>query len=30
LVTELLQQHRLADPVGGLWEAADLQWWFTR
>lgn len=30
LVTELLQRHRLADPVGGLWEAADLQWWFTR
>jgi predicted N-acetyltransferase YhbS len=30
LVTELLQRQRLADPVGGLWEAADLQWWFTR
>ena len=30
LVTELLQRRRLADPVGGLWEAADLQWWFTR
>ena len=30
LVTELLQRQRLTDPVGGLWEAADLQWWFTR
>jgi len=30
LVTELLQRSRLADPVGGLWEAADLQWWYTR
>ncbi|HLB19664.1 MAG TPA: GNAT family N-acetyltransferase [Gaiellaceae bacterium] len=25
--TELLQRARLADPEGGLWEAADLQWW---
>lgn len=30
LVTDLLQRQRLADPVGGEWEAADLQWWFTR
>lgn len=30
LVTDLLQRERLADPVGGLWEAADLQWWYTR
>jgi predicted N-acetyltransferase YhbS len=30
LVTELLQRQRLADPLSGLWEAADLQWWFTR
>lgn len=30
LVTELLQRQRLADPVAGLWEAADLQWWYTR
>ncbi|HSV37628.1 MAG TPA: GNAT family N-acetyltransferase [Nocardioidaceae bacterium] len=30
LVTELLQRQRLADPVGGMWEAADLQWWYTR
>jgi GNAT superfamily N-acetyltransferase len=28
LVTELLQRARLADPEGGLWEAADLQWWW--
>jgi len=26
--TELLQRARLADPEGGLWEAADLQWWW--
>ncbi|HZZ97269.1 MAG TPA: GNAT family N-acetyltransferase [Jatrophihabitantaceae bacterium] len=30
LVTELLQRQRVADPVAGLWEAADLQWWYTR
>lgn len=30
LVTDLLQRQRLADPVVGLWEAADLQWWYTR
>jgi GNAT superfamily N-acetyltransferase len=30
LVTELLQRQRLADDLAGLWEAADLQWWFTR
>jgi predicted N-acetyltransferase YhbS len=28
LVTELLQRARLADPDAGLWEAADLQWWW--
>jgi predicted N-acetyltransferase YhbS len=28
LVTELLQRARLADPEAGLWEAADLQWWW--
>lgn len=28
LVTRLLQDARLADPEGGLWEAADLQWWW--
>lgn len=30
LVTNLLQRQRLADPVVGAWEAADLQWWYTR
>ena len=28
LVTELLQRARLADADAGLWEAADLQWWW--
>jgi ribosomal protein S18 acetylase RimI-like enzyme len=28
LATELLQRARLTDPVAGLWEAADLQWWW--
>jgi ribosomal protein S18 acetylase RimI-like enzyme len=28
LATELLQRARLGDPVAGLWEAADLQWWW--
>jgi predicted N-acetyltransferase YhbS len=27
LATTLLQQMRLADATGGIWEAADLQWW---
>ena len=30
LVTDLLQRRRLADPHAGLFEAADLQWWYTR
>jgi ribosomal protein S18 acetylase RimI-like enzyme len=30
LATELLQRQRVSDAVGGLWEAADVQWWFTR
>jgi ribosomal protein S18 acetylase RimI-like enzyme len=30
LVTTLLQRRRLADPDGGIWEAADLQWWWPR
>jgi RimJ/RimL family protein N-acetyltransferase len=30
LVTALLQRARRADPTGGLWEAADLQWWWRR
>jgi ribosomal protein S18 acetylase RimI-like enzyme len=28
LVSRLLQDARLAEPGGGLWEAADLQWWW--
>src|SRR5215213_151407 len=28
LVTRLLQDARLAEPRGGIWEAADLQWWW--
>jgi GNAT superfamily N-acetyltransferase len=28
LVSRLLQDARLAEPEGGLWEAADLQWWW--
>jgi ribosomal protein S18 acetylase RimI-like enzyme len=28
LATELLQRARLTDPERGLWEAADLQWWW--
>ena len=27
LVTTLLQRIRLARPAGGIWEAADFQWW---
>jgi GNAT superfamily N-acetyltransferase len=30
LITTLLQRARLADPTAGLWEAADLQWWWRR
>jgi hypothetical protein len=26
VVTDLLQRIRLADPEGGVWEAADMQW----
>ncbi len=29
-VTTLLQRARLQDPTAGLWEAADLQWWWRR
>ncbi|MBV9096539.1 MAG: GNAT family N-acetyltransferase [Frankiaceae bacterium] len=29
-VTSLLQSWRTAHPTGGLWEAADLQWWWPR
>jgi predicted N-acetyltransferase YhbS len=28
LTTTLLQRSRLADAEGGLWEAADFQWWW--
>jgi predicted N-acetyltransferase YhbS len=28
LATQLLQRARLADPDAGLWEAADVQWWW--
>jgi GNAT superfamily N-acetyltransferase len=27
-VSRLLQRVRSVDPYGGLWEAADLQWWW--
>ncbi len=28
LATSLLQRARLADPLAGMWEAADVQWWW--
>jgi GNAT superfamily N-acetyltransferase len=28
LATRLLQRARLADPEAGIWEAADIQWWW--
>ena len=28
LATALLQRARLTDPEAGVWEAADLQWWW--
>ena len=28
IASRLLQSARLAEPSGGLWEAADLQWWW--
>jgi predicted N-acetyltransferase YhbS len=28
LATQLLQRARVADPGYGLWEAADVQWWW--
>jgi len=28
--TTVLQRARLADPFGGMWEAADVQWWWRR
>ena len=27
LATALLQRIRLGSPTGGVWEAADVQWW---
>jgi GNAT superfamily N-acetyltransferase len=30
LATALLQRMRLAAPTGGVWEAADVQWWSRR
>ena len=26
----VLQRARLADPLGGMWEASDVQWWWRR
>ena len=28
LASALLQRMRLADPLAGVWEAADVQWWW--
>jgi predicted N-acetyltransferase YhbS len=28
--TTVLQRARLADPLGGMWEAADVQWWWRQ
>jgi predicted N-acetyltransferase YhbS len=28
--TMVLQRARLADPLSGMWEAADVQWWWRR
>src|SRR3954467_13902137 len=28
--TAVLQRGRLADPLAGMWEAADVQWWWRR
>lgn len=30
LVTRLQHRVRLADPLAGVWEAADFQWWWRR
>jgi ribosomal protein S18 acetylase RimI-like enzyme len=30
LATHLLHRIRLAEPRAGMWEAADLQWWWRR
>jgi len=28
--TTVLHRARLADPLGGIWEAADVQWWWRK
>jgi GNAT superfamily N-acetyltransferase len=28
--TAVLQRARVADPLAGMWEAADVQWWWRR
>src|SRR5262245_12305088 len=28
--TTVLQRARQADPMAGMWEAADVQWWWRR
>ncbi len=28
--TAVLQRARLSDPMSGMWEAADVQWWWRR
>ncbi len=28
--THILQRARVADPLAGMWEAADVQWWWRR
>jgi GNAT superfamily N-acetyltransferase len=30
LATTMLQRARLADPLAGMWEAADVQWWWRK
>src|SRR5439155_17491368 len=29
-ITRVVQRARLAEPEGGVWEAADVQWWWRR
>lgn len=30
VTTQVLQRARRADPMAGMWEAADVQWWWRR
>src|SRR5205823_10448289 len=30
VTTTVLQRARVAAPLGGMWEAADVQWWWRR